>query len=168
MTIEEQAEDEASLRSIIRSKDFLLLYMISCCHMFYGYYIINMFKTLGAETIHDDYYLTIVGSVGSLFDGVSRICWSSLLDYYPFNLVYRTLLVIQIFLIALLLWSTHYPFLYMIVISLSMMCEGAMTSILPTETLTHFKEKRGHQIYGYMFSSFGVSALLGSLIVRVF
>jgi len=46
------------------------------------------------------------------------------------------------------------------------MCEGAITSILPTETLHHFGEKRGHDVYAYMFSAFGVSAILGSVMVR--
>ena len=47
-----------------------------------------------------------------------------------------------------------------------MMCEGALTSILPTETINHFGEQRGPQIYAYMFSSFGLSAIFGSFVVR--
>lgn len=54
MTFEDKAEAETPLLSIIKSKDFILLYTISVCHMFYGYYIINMFKTLGAEHITND------------------------------------------------------------------------------------------------------------------
>ena len=46
-----------------------------------------------------------------------------------------------------------------------MMCEGAITSILPTETIKHFGPTRGKQIYSYLFSAFGVSALLGSFLV---
>ena len=143
MTFEDKAEAETPLLSILKSKDFILLYTISVCHMFYGYYIINMFKTLGAEHITNDQYLTLIGSVGSLVNGLSRIGWSSLLDYYSFNVVFRSLLCIQIFLISSVLWTLQYPYLYIINISLSMMCEGAMTSILPTETLNHFKKQRG-------------------------
>jgi hypothetical protein len=47
-----------------------------------------------------------------------------------------------------------------------MMCEGSITSILPTETISHFGEDRGPQIYAYLFSSFGASAIFGSVIVR--
>ena len=46
-----------------------------------------------------------------------------------------------------------------------MMCEGAITSILPTETLNHFGQVRGQQVYSFMFSSFGVSAIFGSFLV---
>jgi predicted MFS family arabinose efflux permease len=46
-----------------------------------------------------------------------------------------------------------------------MMCEGAITSILPTETLNHYGQIRGQEVYSFMFSSFGVSAIFGSLLV---
>ena len=62
-------------------------------------------------------------------------------------------------------WSTSVPWLFFIIVCMSMMCEGAITSILPTETMKHFGSLRGPQIYGYMFSSFGVSAITGSVLV---
>jgi len=68
--------------------------LISFGHLFYGYYIIGIFKTLGATTIDDDRFLTLIGSVGALCNGLSRIVWSSLLDCYSFNLVFRTVSVI--------------------------------------------------------------------------
>jgi MFS transporter, OFA family, oxalate/formate antiporter len=109
--------------------------------------------------------LTIIGSFGALFNGLSRIFWSTLLDFYSFNKVYRTLLVIQIAMITLVQWSVGSPWAYFVVVSLSMMCEGAITSILPTEALKHFGTERGHGIYSYLFSSFGVAAITGSLLV---
>lgn len=48
---------------------------------------------------------------------------------------------------------------------MTMMCEGAMGSILPTITLHKFGTKRGQQIYSFMYSNFGAQALVGSLIV---
>ena len=82
--------------------------------------------------------------MGSLVNGLSRILWSTLLDWYAFNSVYRCLLFIQILMIMTLEWSLDTaPWLYFINICLSMMCEGAITSILPTETLKHFGSIRG-------------------------
>jgi hypothetical protein len=48
-----------------------------------------------------------------------------------------------------------------------MMCEGAITSILPTETMKHFGKERGSTVYSFMFSSFGVSAITGSIMVAL-
>jgi len=53
-----------------------------------------MYKTLGHTKITNDKLLTTIGSVGALINGVSRIFWSTLLDYFAFNKVYRTLLFI--------------------------------------------------------------------------
>ena len=41
-----------------------------------------------------------------------------------------------------------------------------MAAILPTITLEVFGIKRGHFLYSFIFSSFGVSALTGGLLVR--
>ena len=106
-----------------------------------------------------------MGSTGALINGLSRILWSSALDFFSFNKVYRTLVMIQILMIATLLLSTENKYLFFLNVCLSMMCEGAITSILPTETITHFGEKRGPAVYSFMFSSFGVSAIIGSAIV---
>lgn len=117
--------------------------MISFCQIFYGYYIIGVYKSLGATTISDDQLLTTIGSVGALFNGLSRIFWSSLLDWFAFRSVYRTLLSIQIICILFVEWSLSVPWLFLLIICMSMMCEGAITSILPTETLKHFGTNRG-------------------------
>jgi len=82
------------------TRDFIFLYMISFCQIFYGYYILGTYKAIGATKIPDDQLLTAIGSIGSLVNGVSRIFWSTMLDYLTFNKVYRTLLVIQILMIA--------------------------------------------------------------------
>jgi hypothetical protein len=44
-----------------------------------------MAKTLGATKIKDDQLLTLIASTGSLVNGVSRIFWSTLLDFFSFN-----------------------------------------------------------------------------------
>lgn len=72
-------------------------------------------------------------------------------------------------MIVTLEWSLKTnKYLYFANVCISMVCEGAITSILPTETISHFGEERGPQIYAYLFSSFGVSAIVGSVIVRYF
>ena len=69
-------------------------------------------------------------------------------------------------MIGSLLWTLETnPYLYFVNINVSMMCEGAITSILPTETLSHFGQTRGQDLYAIMFSSFGTSAIFGSLLV---
>ncbi len=131
-------------KTILKSLDFWLLYFISFFQIFYGYYIINIYKSLGASKIRNDYLLTLIGSTASLLNGLSRIVWSTLLDFFTFNQVYRVLLAIQILMIVSLEWSlSKSAYLYFANVCISMICEGAITSILPTETISHFGEVRG-------------------------
>ena len=46
------------------------------------------------------------------------------------------------------------------------MCDGSMTSMLPVVTTRVFGIERGGQVYGYMYSVFGVAAILGTVLVK--
>ena len=81
---------------LVFSIEFAELYLLALMQIFFGYFIMNSFKTYGAATIKNDAFLTVIGSVGALTNGVMRIFWSSLLDYFPFRRVNSTLLLIQV------------------------------------------------------------------------
>jgi len=40
-----------------------------------GFYVAATFKTFGGSYINDDHYLTVIGSLGCLLSGVSRLFW---------------------------------------------------------------------------------------------
>jgi hypothetical protein len=42
------AEKSVSIWKLLKTKDFTLLYLISFCQIFYGYYIISVYKTLAS------------------------------------------------------------------------------------------------------------------------
>jgi MFS family permease len=154
---------------MVLSSTFWHIYAIACSQIFYGYFIIGSFKDYGnkyGEGQYDDAFLSFMGAIGALFNGVFRIFWSSLLDKYPFHNVYGTLCGIQCFLIIFISWAVQYKWPFFIFISLSFMCEGAICSILPTITLMKFGHKRGHDVFAYMFSSYGVSSMGGAVIVN--
>lgn len=90
----EKLAKKAPVMKLVFSWEFLELYILTLMQIFYGYFIMNSFKTYGAATIKNDAFLTVIGSVGALVNGVMRIFWSSLLDYFPFRRVNGILLVI--------------------------------------------------------------------------
>ena len=63
-------------------------------------------------------------------------------------------------------WAVNNAASYAIVICLSFMCDGSITSMIPVVTNHVFGVKRGPSVYGYMFSTFGVAAMLGTLLVK--
>ena len=52
-----------------------------------GLMIAANYKNYGLEYIHDENFFTLVGSLGGLFNGLSRFFWSFLLDYYSENII---------------------------------------------------------------------------------
>jgi hypothetical protein len=46
------------------------------------------------------------------------------------------------------------------------MGDGSMTSMLPVVTINVFGERRGGDVYGYMYSVFGLAAMSGLFIVE--
>ena len=90
----EELARKAPILKILASREFFQVYFLSLSQIFFGYYVINSFKSYGAAFIEDDKFLTLIGSVGALCNGVFRIFWSSLLDYFPFRRVNFILLVI--------------------------------------------------------------------------
>ena len=101
-TREHWAERNIRLVDILNSREFIYLYIMFVCFIFYGYYVINVFKTFGFDMgIRSDVVLTFVGSFGSLINGLCRILWSTLLDYYSFRSVFGALVILQISLIIL-------------------------------------------------------------------
>lgn len=128
----------------------------------------NSFKTFGATKINDDMYLTLIGSLAQIVNGCMRIFWSSLLDFHSFKRVNSALLLIQASCIFFFELSANNKGSFMLMVCLAMMTEGAVAAIVPTITLQKFGLTRGHDVYSYMFSAFGMSALFGSVIVRLF
>lgn len=45
------------------------------------------------------------------------------------------------------------------------MCDGSMASMLPAVTVGQFGIKRGPEVYGYLYSTFGVASIMGLLLV---
>ena len=78
-----------------------------------------LFKNYGLENIPDDAFITFVGTIGAVTNGLSRGFWGVLVDKYQYKYVYGVLFLIQAgigFTISLI--SSSKP-LYLIWIAIS-------------------------------------------------
>ena len=80
--------------------------------------------------------------------------------------MFITLLLIAISMQVAIHWTVSNTFLYFVTICLAFMCDGCTASMLPVATNRVFGLKRGASVYGYMFSTFGVAAMIGILMVN--
>ena len=64
-------------------------------------------------------------------------------------------------------WAVYHAGAYAVCICLTFMCDGSMSSMIPTVTNRIWDIKRGPSVYGFMFSTFGVAALLSTFLVKI-
>ena len=67
--------------------------------------------------------------------------------------------------IILIQYAVYNKWAFMAVSCLTFMCDGSLTSMLPTLTVAQFGMKRGPQVYSIMYSAFGVAGMLGLFLV---
>jgi hypothetical protein len=144
----------------------VVLYIIASTHLFQGYYMTNSFKQIGFQRGFTDSTLTVIGSFGALFNGTCKIFLASSLDYLPFKPVYSCILGAVILSLIAVHFCTSTVF-FGACIWINFMGDGSMTSMLPAVTLAIFGTNRGTQVYGFMFSVFGLAAVIGLLFVEI-
>ena len=103
--------------------------------------------------------------MGALFNGACKIVLASSLDYIPFKPVYTGILIAIFASLILIHFSKSSPVMFGACIWVNFMGDGSMTSMLPVVTISVFGIKRGTEVYGYMYSVFGLAAMSGVAIV---
>lgn len=164
---QESENDDLTLNEILHDQKFYHLYIMNFSSVFYGYILISSFKVFAGQFIKDDFFLTQVGSCACIF-GSLRFFWSMMLDYkFSYSQVYGTLIVLQM-ICSLMIYDaakTKNNALFLAIVCLSMFCEGGHFVLLPSHCADVYKSsKKGVQVFSYLFSCFGLSSILGSLI----
>ena len=70
-------------------------FLIAIIGLGYGLFVSNSFKGY-VNDIYDDQYLTIVGSISSVLNGLSRGVWAALQDKFGFKKIYFTILCLEV------------------------------------------------------------------------
>lgn len=70
--------------------------MMSYFSIFFGFFMTSAFKEYGRMKIRDDQFLSYVGAVGFVTNGLFRLLLSSLLDCFDFKKVYGVTIIIQV------------------------------------------------------------------------
>jgi OFA family oxalate/formate antiporter-like MFS transporter len=62
----------------------------------YGMFMANCYKLYGLSMGMDDKSLTIIGSIGSAFNGCSRAFWATLMDKIGYKKTYFFLIILNL------------------------------------------------------------------------
>ena len=148
---------KATLKEMLLSKPFILIYIMNSLSIFTGFFVVNQTKNYGTANNMKDHYLTKVASVGAIFNSC-RFIWSWLLDHHSYKKVYGTLLVMQIFLNFTIFFVNQNRVFYAVWICLFMFCEGGHFVLAPN-ILKQIYGSKATQLYGILFSYTAVCSI---------
>ena len=147
---------------------FWCLFIMDFCSVFPLFMLSSVWKTVGLHVGGiDDYTLTLIGSLGSVANGLSRVVWGPVQDATCFTFVYKTVLITEVLVCVSLYYAVKVSsFLYMIVVLLGFTCLGAHFVMFPGVIVKMFGMNAGGQLYSIMYIAYGMSSILGLIVYK--
>lgn len=126
----------------------------------FGLFVAFNYKEYGLYYINDDHYLSILGSIGSVGNGVFRMIWGVMMDKFTFK--QNTYLMIAIFVASCgtIIWSVQNNATYLITILITTGTYGGLYSVYPTQTVRMLGRQLGPKLYYITFTGFSFGAIL--------
>lgn len=90
------------------------------------------YKTYVKLTISDDLFLTIVGVIAAVGNGITRFFWNVLFNKTGYRFVMIMNLTIQIIILSIIRFTIYTPAAYMVLIVLLNCCLGGFLVMTPT------------------------------------
>lgn len=154
------------LIELIKSKNFIGLCI---CFMFgtlVGLMMIGITSPVGREIINlSPERSAMFVSIFSIFNGIGRPLFGSLTDKYgPKKAAITSYTLIMIASILMIFATEGSIVIFVIAFSLYFMNLGGWLAIAPTSTAIYFGQTNYSQNYGYVFTFYGIGAVIGTLL----
>lgn len=122
---------EVEFSSAIRDiRTYLLAFAVGFS-LVQGTYVSLVFKNYGGEFITNDKFITIVGTIGAVMNGVSRGFWGVLVDKIQFFYAYSVIFSLQIAMAFTMELAVRNKGLFFIWVATSYFCLGGHFSMTP-------------------------------------
>jgi MFS family permease len=123
------------------------------------------FKSYGRTVINDDEFLSLVGSICGLGNGVGRLIWGTTADRITFSRSFSFIAILQIAVMGTLPFIKS-PTLYLIWIVILQFCAGGIYTVFAPEIMNIYGVSRGRSIYPFFAIAFQLSIILNLIISR--
>ena len=108
----------------------------------------------------EDHLITIVGSIGSLANGLSRSIWGILFDKFSFKSISILINAMLLCACATIMFAASRVETYSILVTLAYFCYGGSFAIFPTQTVRVFGEENGSKIFFLVFIGASLASIL--------
>lgn len=123
-------------------------------------YAVASYKSVGLELDYDDGFLTIVGSLGSVCNSLSRPFWGILFDKKSFKFTYGLICLIQIIVCGTFPLLKHEKACFLIWICFLFATSGGIFTQFAPIAVRIYGREVGVQIYSFFFISMGTACLM--------
>ena len=145
-----------------------MLCLMDFLSIFPAFYMASVTKTMGMQKGGiDDEFLTWIGSIGSVANGLSRIIWGPIQDKTGFKAIYRVVLVIELLVCSLITFIVQTNrYLYMVWVFMGYMCLGAHFVLTPNCILAIFGMRSSVQMSAMGYTTRCLSAISGMVVSK--
>ncbi len=126
----------------------------------FGLFVAFNFKEYGLIYSLDDHYLSLLGSLGSVGNGLFRIVLGIILDFVTFKTIMLINLGVLIVSCATFYFSVQSKISYLFSVVLSYGCYGGLYTIFPTQTVRILGRQIGPKMYYFTFIGFSCGSII--------
>lgn len=155
-------EEEDTTWNMMKSRQFMLIYLMNFLSFFLTTYTVNTFKVYGLDHGMTDSYLSVVGSVGAGANSLLFI-WSGALDKYSYKLVYGILLAVQFVFGMFIVTFKSDKYLFAFCYCMILFCGGGHSTLVPN-IMKQIFGKKATVLYGFAFSFTGMISVVMILV----
>jgi hypothetical protein len=167
--LNEETKDSEILKEPIThyvfSKEFVKIYILVVFYLYYGFFYGATYKVIGKDTINDDKFLSLIGAISALNNGVCKFLFAISLDYISFKRCFGVVTLVYIVCIMLMKTAAQSKMGYLLVTVISFSCDGAVSSMMPVLVFKVFGSINGPRVYSYIYSVYFISAFSFILII---
>ena len=158
--LEEQHESEAfTVKNSLGTVQFFQIFFGTLLSGMAGLYAIASFKTIGLNIGYGDGFLTVVGSLGSFCNGISRLLWGILIDKASYKTTYMSILGLQICVCMTFSMVSEYQYLFLLWVCAFTACLGGHYTVLPPISVRLFGKVNGLRVYAFVIFSMGLASI---------
>lgn len=126
----------------------------------FGLFVAFNYKEYGGLYIKDDKYLSLLGSLGSVGNGLFRMFWGVMMDLLSFRKIKLIMIGIFIASCVSIKWAVQEQASYLITIVMVYGAYGGLYSIYPTQTVRMLGRQLGPKLYYITFLGFSSGGIL--------
>ena len=156
------AADRTPARAIVLSRNFGVLYAATVLCASAGLTSASVYKVFATTRGHGDGFLSGVGAVGALCNGLGRLAWGALVDARGFRGPFLAMLLAQAAVTAAAPAAANAgPRAFLATVAAAFFCLGGIFSMVPSAVGLLFGRGDAARAYALLFNAFAVASLGG-------